>query len=548
MGLFRLFLRFSLAIRLDLVKCIMILFILMLVSGKHMSIIWIASYPKSGNTFVGFLLQNCFYQKPESADEVEHNVPWVRNLSLERVNQDGVLFSKTHYVFSPDHPYYQYTLGAIVIVRNPRDVLLNNIHCFRIMNIQQDKTETNLAFDFILHHGMTWWVSHGYGTWTQNIRSWCSAPIPKCIITYESLVKDTEKVFRTILNYLEVTIDEQKLKTSLANSTFESMSKIEEEDQKKQHSDQMAFPVFSVTKAAYQSGLRFVNKGRSDQSLDSIFPGLDCAFDQSLAEVMVENGYTQSCLSQRSIITPEGIQLSYLTKMRDYPYTVVILHGALDRGSTLAPLGNLFAGKASLLVPDQRGHGGSSQPEYGYSLDNFVHDILHLLDTEVKQSKVVLIGESFGALVAARIAQLASDRVKALLLSEPPLTPTKLPWIRQAMATAAKHHHWIFDFAYQVFGYDFMGGKDQFLGYHELVTSLGLPTLLARGGIQEKNETTQASIIPSCITQADLDQLTIHENFLLTTIPQAGHHVLRSHFRMVMNLFMQRVLPLALLL
>lgn len=101
--------------------------------------------------------------------------------------------------------------------------------------------------------------------------------------------------------------------------------------------------------------------------------------------------------------------------------TVVFVHGlVIDNLSsfyyTLAsPV--VDAGCEAVLY-DLRGHGRSERPPTGYGLDDGVADLDALLDALGIHHPVYLLGNSFGAILATRMAMLRPDRVAGLILVE----------------------------------------------------------------------------------------------------------------------------------
>lgn len=103
------------------------------------------------------------------------------------------------------------------------------------------------------------------------------------------------------------------------------------------------------------------------------------------------------------------------------PPTVVFVHGlVIDNLSsfyyTLAgPVAN--AGARAILY-DLRGHGLSESPPGGYSTSEGAADLCALLDALGVTDPVYLIGNSYGGMIAVRMAVAAPDRVAGLVLVE----------------------------------------------------------------------------------------------------------------------------------
>jgi pimeloyl-ACP methyl ester carboxylesterase len=100
---------------------------------------------------------------------------------------------------------------------------------------------------------------------------------------------------------------------------------------------------------------------------------------------------------------------------------VVFIHGlVVDNLSsfyyTLA--GPAVAAGVDAILYDLRGHGRSERTERGYSTHQAVADLAGLLDELGVAEPVHLVGNSYGGLIAARMAVAAPERVASLVLVE----------------------------------------------------------------------------------------------------------------------------------
>jgi pimeloyl-ACP methyl ester carboxylesterase len=101
--------------------------------------------------------------------------------------------------------------------------------------------------------------------------------------------------------------------------------------------------------------------------------------------------------------------------------TVVFVHGlVMDNLSsfyyTLA--GPAVLGGARAILYDLRGHGRSERTASGYSTHDGVADLCALLDSAGVTEPVYLVGNSYGGIIAARMAAAAPERVAGLVLIE----------------------------------------------------------------------------------------------------------------------------------
>ena len=232
-------------------------------------IIWLASYPKSGNTFLRSLLTAYLFTKDGNFNfEVLKNInQFPNNVTFEKLGIDisnqkeviknyikvqeetnkrdgeGIRFLKTHSTLQ-DIDGHKFTnlkncLGAIYIVRDPRDVAksysnhnstsidesINHMKEFSIGGGIKSKDRKN---ETITHIGS--WSSH-YTSWKEFDK------VDRyLLIKYEDLVKETEKTFLKVLTFVskltkkKLDLDKNRLNNVLNTTTFDSMQKLEKQN------------------------------------------------------------------------------------------------------------------------------------------------------------------------------------------------------------------------------------------------------------------------------------------------------------------------------
>lgn len=127
---------------------------------------------------------------------------------------------------------------------------------------------------------------------------------------------------------------------------------------------------------------------------------------------------TGSNLRERSV-TANGIRLRVLESTATEKPPLLLLHGLYDRAECWQPVVEALSGQFRLIMPDLRGHYRSDQPDNGYALGDYAADALGVLDAlEIAQADV--LGHSLGALVAMELAALAPERVRNVVLEDPP--------------------------------------------------------------------------------------------------------------------------------
>ncbi|QDU59854.1 Tropinesterase [Planctomycetes bacterium Pan216] len=98
---------------------------------------------------------------------------------------------------------------------------------------------------------------------------------------------------------------------------------------------------------------------------------------------------------------------------------LVMLHGVTRCWQSFLPLIPALASRWRVHALDFRGHGASDRVPGGYRVVDYVPDVVSYLRESLDQP-VVLYGHSLGAMVAAAVAAACRDRVRGLIMEDPP--------------------------------------------------------------------------------------------------------------------------------
>lgn len=110
-----------------------------------------------------------------------------------------------------------------------------------------------------------------------------------------------------------------------------------------------------------------------------------------------------------------GVRLRYVEQGIGRGETIILLHGYSDSWFSFSLVLPTLAERHHVIAVDQRGHGGSDQPDSGYSLASLGADVIALMDAKGIE-KAIVLGHSMGSMVAQQVALAAPDRVSRLVL------------------------------------------------------------------------------------------------------------------------------------
>ncbi len=221
-------------------------------------IVWVASYPKSGNTWVRFLLANLIDDQVESSESIEQVIPDVHRPKRQPyVLEGGVGFMKTHFLVEtlPDEIG---TTAGIYVVRNPFDVAVSHLSYFELAN--RDEESHQFLDRYLRDGGLPRWSELGFGSWDEHVASWCFAlqPFRRLIVKYEDLQQDTVAELKRITEFLEWKIDNERIELACQKSSFDSLKDMEAREIK---AGRQGF--FKSEQTAKSSQYRFMNQGVS---------------------------------------------------------------------------------------------------------------------------------------------------------------------------------------------------------------------------------------------------------------------------------------------
>lgn len=112
-----------------------------------------------------------------------------------------------------------------------------------------------------------------------------------------------------------------------------------------------------------------------------------------------------------------GVGIHYLRTGGPKP-ALVLLHGLTGSGACWTPVARALQADYDVVMPDARGHGGSSTPRAAYRYEDHASDVVHLF-RDLGLARPMLLGHSMGGLTAALVASRKAGVLRALVLVDP---------------------------------------------------------------------------------------------------------------------------------
>ena len=272
-------------------------------------IIWISSYPKSGNTWIRAFLSaylnssdgNFKFDLLNSIGEFpDHNIlkkfmnskdfhnlgevskHWVKVQELINLNQKNI-FLKTHSAFCNINGNVftdtKNTLGFIYVVRDPRNVTLSMANHFGVSQEESCNTIFNERYIVYPQINKELIPSTLIGSWKNHYLSWKNCKfINKIIIRYEDLINNTKETFVKIIDFLnkeaKVEFNEEKILSSINSTKFDILQK---------HENKHGFRMGQKNK--------FFHLGKKNDWKNLLDPAIEAKITKQLNSEMKELGY-----------------------------------------------------------------------------------------------------------------------------------------------------------------------------------------------------------------------------------------------------------------
>ena len=227
-------------------------------------IIWIASYPKSGNTWVRSIISSLIYSNDGNFDfdllkKIQqfpnkkyfenftndfHNINEIKKYWIESQNflnlDKEVKFFKTHHINCKigEHAFTNKnnTLGTIYVVRDPRNLINSFTNHYSIdkntaKNFITSRQSVTGALGKMKKENNIFTI---LGSWNDHLKSWTNMNQNLLLIKYEDLIKnplnEINKITKYLADFIDFSYNEEKINNIINSTSFEVMKKKETEE------------------------------------------------------------------------------------------------------------------------------------------------------------------------------------------------------------------------------------------------------------------------------------------------------------------------------
>lgn len=240
--------------------------------------VFLVSYPKSGNTWVRFLIANLLHERETVTFlNVERYLPSIYILpdrKLRAIPRPRVL--KSHECF---HPRYR---NVIYIVRDPRDVAVSYYH----YNIKKRLLAPDCTLEQYMPHYLADDLDMRCGPWGDHVMSWMSMRESRdkfVLLRYEDMIADAEAALTRVAQFLTIDASAERLKHAVELSSAGRMRDLE-----KKQGDQWVF-----TKGMRQD-IPFIRSAKSGGWRTSLPQSCVDQIEAAWGKVMQQVGYPLS--------------------------------------------------------------------------------------------------------------------------------------------------------------------------------------------------------------------------------------------------------------
>jgi hypothetical protein len=248
-----------------------------LVWARHIGIrdqdVVLASYPRSGTTWMRFLLSEALSGRSSEFKAIRRILPYVgQHRSAIPILPGGAKIMYSHDLLSKDA-----TTRAIYVVRDVRDVALSEYKWQQRIGVFNGDLDAFIT-DFASGRG------NPFGSWGAHVDAWVEPDRVSRnelkLVRFEDLKNDANGVLRSVLQFLNVSLLESEIQHAVESNSVEMMR--EKEDRA---------PEGSFKQRVKDRNVRFINAGAVGAWQKRLSSSQEHRLEEAFAPQMQRMGY-----------------------------------------------------------------------------------------------------------------------------------------------------------------------------------------------------------------------------------------------------------------
>lgn len=180
---------------------------------------FLVSYPKSGNTWLRFLIGNYITDGNCNLDNVRTIIPPIdRKIDIEYDKLKRPRIFKSHFLYRREFK------NVIYITRDPRDVAVS-YYFYNLRRMNMDKDTSFSEFVEMFNSG-----NLGFCSWKTHVNSWLNNKKDRLLLVkYEDLHSNPIRELEKIVKFMDLEVVPEKLIKAVNESSFDKLSSNEKE-------------------------------------------------------------------------------------------------------------------------------------------------------------------------------------------------------------------------------------------------------------------------------------------------------------------------------
>jgi len=182
--------------------------------------VWLVSFPRSGNTWMRFLLGNIMTQYCRQNIKMDFNImeKIIPDIHISRDIPLNLGFAPFPRIIKSHEWCNKKYERVVYIVRNPKDVLIS--YYYFLKNGRKENVGDFSSFIRNKYYGVPAWCWH-VSEWSKR---W------NVVVVYEDLLVDVKRNLKKILSYLKVDVDDCIIDSAIKQSSLDRMQQLERSD------------------------------------------------------------------------------------------------------------------------------------------------------------------------------------------------------------------------------------------------------------------------------------------------------------------------------